>query len=160
MDGLLEALQSGAAFRRKRGPRQAGTHTHKQSRKSSQDMQMFQSVMSYLIYRFSFPYPYCTETCGAYESHLFQLPLPLHLYVSVNIQQQICLCSLCLCSICCKAQRPCGCGCILRPWLQRGAKPAPPMAGTTTKEEGGCQGRGVGSGILKRGTTGEGVVVE
>uniref|UniRef100_A0A3P9AZ62 Diaphanous related formin 1 n=1 Tax=Maylandia zebra TaxID=106582 RepID=A0A3P9AZ62_9CICH len=27
MDGLLEALQSGAAFRRKRGPRQAGTHT-------------------------------------------------------------------------------------------------------------------------------------
>uniref|UniRef100_A0A4W6EGJ7 Diaphanous related formin 1 n=1 Tax=Lates calcarifer TaxID=8187 RepID=A0A4W6EGJ7_LATCA len=26
MDGLLEALQSGAAFRRKRGPRQAGTH--------------------------------------------------------------------------------------------------------------------------------------
>lgn len=24
MDGLLEALQSGAAFRRKRGPRQAG----------------------------------------------------------------------------------------------------------------------------------------
>ena len=28
MDGLLEALQSGAAFRRKRGPRQAGTHTH------------------------------------------------------------------------------------------------------------------------------------
>lgn len=25
MDGLLEALQSGAAFRRKRGPRQAGT---------------------------------------------------------------------------------------------------------------------------------------
>uniref|UniRef100_A0AAQ6AEL7 Diaphanous related formin 1 n=1 Tax=Amphiprion ocellaris TaxID=80972 RepID=A0AAQ6AEL7_AMPOC len=30
MDGLLEALQSGAAFRRKRGPRQAGTlHTSK-----------------------------------------------------------------------------------------------------------------------------------
>uniref|UniRef100_A0A672FH23 Diaphanous related formin 1 n=1 Tax=Salarias fasciatus TaxID=181472 RepID=A0A672FH23_SALFA len=28
MDGLLEALQSGAAFRRKRGPRQAGTSTH------------------------------------------------------------------------------------------------------------------------------------
>jgi len=29
MDGLLEALQSGAAFKRKRGPRQAGnTHTH------------------------------------------------------------------------------------------------------------------------------------
>uniref|UniRef100_A0A8C5H8Z2 Diaphanous related formin 1 n=1 Tax=Gouania willdenowi TaxID=441366 RepID=A0A8C5H8Z2_GOUWI len=28
MDGLLEALQSGAAFRRKRGPRQAGTHAH------------------------------------------------------------------------------------------------------------------------------------
>uniref|UniRef100_A0A3Q0R4V1 Diaphanous related formin 1 n=1 Tax=Amphilophus citrinellus TaxID=61819 RepID=A0A3Q0R4V1_AMPCI len=27
MDGLLEALQSGAAFRRKRGPRQAGTYT-------------------------------------------------------------------------------------------------------------------------------------
>lgn len=27
MDDLLEALQSGAAFRRKRGPRQAGTHT-------------------------------------------------------------------------------------------------------------------------------------
>ncbi|XP_068587411.1 protein diaphanous homolog 1-like, partial [Cebidichthys violaceus] len=27
MDGLLEALQSGAAFRRKRGPRQAGTRT-------------------------------------------------------------------------------------------------------------------------------------
>lgn len=27
MDGLLEALQSGAAFRRKRGPRQAGTQT-------------------------------------------------------------------------------------------------------------------------------------
>lgn len=27
MDGLLEALQSGAAFRRKRGPRQAGKHT-------------------------------------------------------------------------------------------------------------------------------------
>ena len=27
MDGLLEALQSGAAFKRKRGPRQAGTHT-------------------------------------------------------------------------------------------------------------------------------------
>uniref|UniRef100_A0A8C4NV64 Diaphanous related formin 1 n=1 Tax=Dicentrarchus labrax TaxID=13489 RepID=A0A8C4NV64_DICLA len=27
MDGLLEALQSGAAFRRKRGPRQAGTNT-------------------------------------------------------------------------------------------------------------------------------------
>lgn len=26
MDGLLEALQSGAAFRRKRGPRQAGKH--------------------------------------------------------------------------------------------------------------------------------------
>uniref|UniRef100_A0A8B9GTM4 DAD domain-containing protein n=1 Tax=Astyanax mexicanus TaxID=7994 RepID=A0A8B9GTM4_ASTMX len=25
MDGLLEALQSGAAFRRKRGPRQAGS---------------------------------------------------------------------------------------------------------------------------------------
>lgn len=25
MDGLLEALQSGAAFKRKRGPRQAGT---------------------------------------------------------------------------------------------------------------------------------------
>lgn len=29
MDGLLEALQSGAAFKRKRAPRQAGkTHTH------------------------------------------------------------------------------------------------------------------------------------
>uniref|UniRef100_A0AAQ4QTJ7 Diaphanous related formin 1 n=1 Tax=Gasterosteus aculeatus aculeatus TaxID=481459 RepID=A0AAQ4QTJ7_GASAC len=28
MDGLLEALQSGAAFRRKRGPRQAGTHSY------------------------------------------------------------------------------------------------------------------------------------
>lgn len=28
MDGLLEALQSGAAFKRKRGPRQAGkAHT-------------------------------------------------------------------------------------------------------------------------------------
>lgn len=27
MDGLLEALQSGAAFRRKRGPRQAGTRS-------------------------------------------------------------------------------------------------------------------------------------
>ncbi|GLD55492.1 protein diaphanous homolog 1 isoform X1, partial [Lates japonicus] len=26
MDGLLEALQSGAAFRRKRGPRQAANH--------------------------------------------------------------------------------------------------------------------------------------
>uniref|UniRef100_A0A4W5KAS1 Diaphanous related formin 1 n=1 Tax=Hucho hucho TaxID=62062 RepID=A0A4W5KAS1_9TELE len=28
MDGLLEALQSGAAFKRKRGPRQAGKNTH------------------------------------------------------------------------------------------------------------------------------------
>lgn len=28
MDGLLEALQSGAAFRRKRGPRQAGNTKH------------------------------------------------------------------------------------------------------------------------------------
>lgn len=29
MDGLLEALQSGAAFKRKRGPRQAGTQWQK-----------------------------------------------------------------------------------------------------------------------------------
>uniref|UniRef100_A0AAY4DQ38 Diaphanous related formin 1 n=1 Tax=Denticeps clupeoides TaxID=299321 RepID=A0AAY4DQ38_9TELE len=29
MDGLLEALQSGAAFRRKRGPRQAGNDSHR-----------------------------------------------------------------------------------------------------------------------------------
>lgn len=28
MDGLLEALQSGAAFRRKRGPRPAGTRLY------------------------------------------------------------------------------------------------------------------------------------
>uniref|UniRef100_A0A7N6BMV7 Diaphanous related formin 1 n=1 Tax=Anabas testudineus TaxID=64144 RepID=A0A7N6BMV7_ANATE len=36
MDGLLEALQSGAAFRRKRGPRQAGKHTiNKQNCKHS-----------------------------------------------------------------------------------------------------------------------------
>lgn len=27
MDGLLEALQTGAAFKRKRGPRQAGNNT-------------------------------------------------------------------------------------------------------------------------------------
>uniref|UniRef100_A0AAX7T7H2 Diaphanous related formin 1 n=1 Tax=Astatotilapia calliptera TaxID=8154 RepID=A0AAX7T7H2_ASTCA len=45
MDGLLEALQSGAAFRRKRGPRQAGTHTQAKHMRtqvplatSSQDM--------------------------------------------------------------------------------------------------------------------------
>uniref|UniRef100_A0A8C8DMW8 Diaphanous related formin 1 n=1 Tax=Oryzias sinensis TaxID=183150 RepID=A0A8C8DMW8_9TELE len=31
MDGLLEALQSGAAFRRKRGPRQAGTYKYTSS---------------------------------------------------------------------------------------------------------------------------------
>lgn len=28
MDGLLEALQTGAAFRRKRGPRQAGNNSN------------------------------------------------------------------------------------------------------------------------------------
>lgn len=31
MDGLLEALQSGAAFKRKRGPRPAGTYGQKRS---------------------------------------------------------------------------------------------------------------------------------
>uniref|UniRef100_A0A667Y729 Diaphanous related formin 1 n=1 Tax=Myripristis murdjan TaxID=586833 RepID=A0A667Y729_9TELE len=42
MDGLLEALQSGAAFRRKRGPRQAGIfiYTRAQSSKSSHNILM------------------------------------------------------------------------------------------------------------------------
>lgn len=103
---------------------------------------MFQSVMSYLIYRFHFHthmwYAYYTETHVTYETDLFHLPLPPCLYVSVNTQQQICLCS-CLCSICSMAQRlwvvvvfsSCG---------YQATKPIPQMAGTTTKEEGGCQG--------------------
>ena len=67
MDGLLEALQSGAAFRRKRGPRQAGTHTHKQSCKSSQSTHMFQSVMSY---RFFTDFPFLTHTVLKHVEHM------------------------------------------------------------------------------------------
>uniref|UniRef100_A0A8C9XF32 Diaphanous related formin 1 n=1 Tax=Sander lucioperca TaxID=283035 RepID=A0A8C9XF32_SANLU len=56
MDGLLEALQSGAAFRRKRGPRQAGTCTQAQPYIFTKQMQMYQSFTSYLIYKFLFPF--------------------------------------------------------------------------------------------------------
>uniref|UniRef100_A0A8P4GEI9 Diaphanous related formin 1 n=1 Tax=Dicentrarchus labrax TaxID=13489 RepID=A0A8P4GEI9_DICLA len=45
MDGLLEALQSGAAFRRKRGPRQAGTNTSR-ALNLYETCKCFQHVMS------------------------------------------------------------------------------------------------------------------
>lgn len=51
MDGLLEALQSGAAFKRKRGPRQAGTQSQ------TEDLNFTQ--------------------CAQSEAHSFRLPLGL-----------------------------------------------------------------------------------
>lgn len=46
MDGLLEALQSGAAFKRKRGPRQAGTPSQ------AEDLNLTKCVQSGHIYSF------------------------------------------------------------------------------------------------------------
>lgn len=130
--------------------------THKQN------MQMFQSVMSYLIYRFLVPFAHIlwyachTETGGAYERLIcsMSLVLSVSMFLSTNNNRFVCVPCVSVPSV--AWLRDCGL------WLYgyRGAKPIPPMAGTTTKEEGGCQGEGVGSKTLKRGTTGEGVVVE
>lgn len=68
MDGLLEALQSGAAFRRKRGPRQAGTQAE----------QIFKCHVLLDLQRIP-----VQIHMSHYEAHLFQLALPLHLHISV-----------------------------------------------------------------------------
>lgn len=110
MDGLLEALQSGAAFRRKRGPRQAGTvHIHKRTCKSQEpvDVSNFHVLVdlhSSGSFQTHWWYGFCSKTHVAYETHLFRLPLPQYLHVSVSTRQLICL-SSCLCSICCLARR-------------------------------------------------------
>lgn len=134
MDGLLEALQSGAAFRRKRGPRQAGT-LHKQSTSSSQHMQALQSVTSHLLYSFL-----------------------SHTFTHTIVKQMRLMCSISLFS--CVSPFPSthknrvfhlllgsealGCDSILWPRF-RGTNAIPPMAGATTKE-GGCRGVGCGQG--------------
>lgn len=98
MDGLLEALQSGAAFRRKRGPRQAGTHTQAEkifTKHISKISVSFHTLLSYAYYtdihstRGSFvPSPSCSLSlcfCQHTTTDLFVFP--------------------CFCSICCMAQR-------------------------------------------------------
>lgn len=111
---------------------------HKQTSKCSQNMQMFQSILYYLIYRLLFPFThhlYYPETCVAYETHFFHLPLPLCLYVSVNTQQQICV-PLFLFHL------PHGSETVVLEVCfghgYGGAKASPPMIGITTREEGGC----------------------
>lgn len=134
---------------------------HKQTSKCSQNMQMFQSILYYLIYRLQFPFThhlYYPETCVAYETHFFHLPLPLCLYVSVNTQQQICLCPPV--SVPSAAWlRDCGFGSMLWSWL-RGGKGKSTNDWHNNKRRGRVLRVHVGSRILRRRTTGEGVVVE
>lgn len=127
---------------------------HKQSSKSSQNMQMFQSVLcltwfsdfGFLSHTFLVCIPYW-NICSIWDSFV---PSP-----SSTLSPCFCRYTTtdlfvlpCLCSICCMAQRL---------WVvvvfsshgYRGAKPIPPMAGTTTKEEGGCQGWVWAAGYLR-----------
>lgn len=103
MDGLLEALQSGAAFKRKRGPRQAGTQSQ------TEEFILTGCVQSGPRLRFP-----VRLTCSVSSS------------ARLSAHNNRVVCAPCFSSICRMAQRPwavvvfCGRG-------DRGVKPIPPM---------------------------------
>lgn len=130
MDGLLEALQSGAAFRRKRGPRQAGTQV------TSRTLNLYHisknSQRTCFLVFFLAQYIETHVRLIAYISSS-------SLYLLQSTSNNWFVCVLHYCSICCIAQRLwvvvvfSGHGYRERSWFQQ-------MVGTTTNEERGWHG--------------------
>lgn len=119
MDGLLEALQSGAAFRRKRGPRQAGIQAE----------HIFKCHVLLDLQRIP-----VRCTCRIMKLICFSsLSLYMSTFQSTHNNRFDCA-PLFLFHLLHGLETVVGCGNF------RGAKPVEPMFGIPTIEAGGCQG--------------------
>lgn len=125
--------------------------THKQNSKSSGNL--FKSVMSHLIYRCMFPF---THICGmrtilkhvTCEANLFSLFISVYMFLSTYNSRFVCVPSVHRLWVVV----------IFCPWLHGGKDNS--TNGWHNRRRERVPRVGVGSGILKRVTTGEGVVVE